>query len=105
MKDKNGIELKHGDLVRVDFACLNASTCTCLCRIYNDKLEVVSGKEPKTYYTREITKIESAKENPTKEDYIVQAKYRGLKCNNESYEWQDDTITDEKMEQNKEIER
>lgn len=57
MKDRNGVLLKHGDFVRVDFVCVNAPMRTCYCQVNMDKLEVVEGKEPATYYTRTLTKV------------------------------------------------
>lgn len=63
MKDKNGIELKHGDFVKTDFYIKNTLIHTCFCQVYNDKLEILFGKELNKYDTRTIEKIGKLKEN------------------------------------------
>ena len=96
MKDKNGVELKHGDFVRVDFVRINSPICTCYCQVYNDKLEVVKGKEPEYYYSRTLTKIGETLEKPLED--VVQVKYTGIKCDNEECGWEDKTVTDDQYQ-------
>lgn len=63
MKDKNKIELKHEDFVKIDFYIKNTQIYTCFCQVCNDKLEILFGKEPNKYDTRTIEKIGKLKEN------------------------------------------
>lgn len=89
MKDKNGIKLKHGTPVKVEFVAENLPTIFHIGYINHNKIRVLKPEEKFSEYYK-IKSIEKLNFS----DYPT-GKYNGLKCDNKECNWIDNTITEE----------